>query len=84
MTSKRYTKYKFNVIRQFYINLRLAQYDPPVSDGSSMRGVELPNAKTIELRSFLLFDSILASRSYVIHNYYSKCKYKYIRIMQLT
>jgi hypothetical protein len=31
--------------------------------GSSILGVELPNANTIELRSFFRFESIRASRS---------------------
>jgi hypothetical protein len=39
------------------------QKEPPVSAGSSILGVELPKANTIELRSFFRFESIRASRS---------------------
>lgn len=46
------------------VALRVPQnVEPPVSAGSNILGVELPNANTICERSFFFLASILASRS---------------------
>lgn len=46
------------------VALRVPQkVEPPVSAGSSIRGVELPNAKTMCDLSFLFFASMRASLS---------------------
>ena len=46
--------------------------EPPVSAGSSIRGVELPKAKTMCERSFLRLASMRASRSWFLRSIASR------------
>lgn len=59
------------------VERRLFQYDPVgvtevTSTGSRSRGVDEPNANDIELRSFRLFVSSRASRSWFFRKIYSR------------
>lgn len=55
------------------VALRVPQkVEPPVSAGSSIRGVELPNAKTICDLSFLFFASMRASLSWFLRRIASR------------
>lgn len=59
------------------VERRLFQYDPLgvtkfTSTGSRSRGVDEPNANAIELRSFRLFVSSRASRSWFFRKMYSR------------